>query len=43
VVESSSLEVFNKRAGMALRDIIRGHGGDELMAELDHPSGLFQP
>jgi len=29
--------------GVALRDLVSGHGGDGLMVELDDLSGLFQP
>ena len=29
-VESPSLEAFKKRADMALRDVVSGHGGDAL-------------
>ena len=43
VVESPSLEVFKKRADVALRDMVSGHGGHGLMAGLDDLSGLFQP
>jgi len=28
VVESPSLEVFKKHGGVALRDVVIGHGGD---------------
>ena len=31
VVESSSLEAFKKHVDMALRDVVRGHGGDGLV------------
>jgi len=31
VVESSSLEVFKKHVDMALRDVVRGYGGDGLV------------
>jgi len=43
VVESPPLEVFMKRADVALRDVVSGHGGDGLMVGLDDLSGLFQP
>jgi len=43
VVESPSLEVFKKCGGVALRDMVRGHGGDRLMIRLDDLRGLFQP
>ena len=42
VVESPSLEVFNKRADVALRNMLSGHGGGGSMAEPDDPSGLLQ-
>jgi len=29
VVESPSLEMFQKRGDVALRDMVNGHGGDE--------------
>jgi len=31
VGESPSLEVFKERIDVALRDVVNGHGGDELM------------
>ena len=43
VVESPSLEVFQSRVGVALRDVVSGHGGDGLATGLDDLSGLFQP
>ena len=43
VVESPPLEVFMKRADVALRDVVSGHGGDGLMVELKDLSSLFQP
>ena len=43
VVESLSLEVFEKRADVALRDMVSGHGGDGLMVGLGDLRGLFQP
>ena len=39
VVESLSLEVFQSRVDVALRDVGRGHGGGGLVVGL----GLFQP
>ena len=35
-MEALSLEVFMKRADVALRDMVSGHGGDGLMVELDN-------
>jgi len=35
VVESPSLEVFRKCVYVALRDVVSGHGGDELTIGLD--------
>ena len=43
VVESLSLEVFEKRADVALRDMVSGHGGDGLAVGLDDLRCLFQP
>ena len=43
VVESLSLEVFNCRVDVALRDVGSGHGGGGLMVGLDYLSVLFQP
>ena len=42
-MESPSLEVLKKRVDVALRDVVNGHGGDELMVGLDDLSGLFPP
>ena len=39
---SPSLEVFQNRVDVALRDVVSGHGGDGLAAGLDDLSGLFQ-
>ena len=35
--------VFSNHGDVALRDMVSGHGRDELMAGLDDLSGLFQP
>ena len=43
VVQSLSLEVFQNCGDVTLRDMISGHGGDELMVGLEDFSGLFQP
>jgi len=43
VMESPSLEVFKKHGDMALRDVVSGHDGDELVVGLDDFRGLFQP
>jgi len=44
VVEPPSLEAFRKHGGVALRDMVSGHGGDGLVVGLDVLlSGLFQP
>lgn len=40
---SPSLQVFKERVDVALRDMVSGHGGDELKVGLDDPSGLSQP
>lgn len=37
------LEVSKKRADVALRDMVREHGGDGLTVGPDHFSHLFQP
>jgi len=42
VVESPSLEVFEERVDVALKDTVSGHGGDELMVGLDDLNGFFQ-
>ena len=34
VVQSPSLEMLKKRGDVALRDVVRGHGGDGLMVGL---------
>lgn len=41
VVESPSLQGFNKGMDVVLRDVDSGHGRDGLMVG-DEPSGLFQ-
>jgi len=43
VVESPSLEVFKKRADVALQDTAWWHGGVGLTVGLDDLRGLFQP
>ena len=43
VVVLPSLEVFKKPVGVALRDMVSGHGGDELTVGLDDLSVFFQP
>jgi len=40
VVQSPSLEGFKKCVDVALRDMVSGHGGDELTVELDNLSDL---
>ena len=42
VVESPSLEVLKNHVGVALRDMVSGHGGGRLMVGLDDLSGYFQ-
>lgn len=42
VVEPLSQEIFKKRADVALRDMVSGHGGDALMIRLDGLSCLIQ-
>ena len=41
VGETPSLEVFKKRVGVVLKDMVSGHSGDGLMMGLDDLSGLF--
>ena len=42
-VQSLPLEVLKRRVGVALRDVVSGHGGDGLMAGLGDLSDPFQP
>jgi len=37
------LEVLKNRVDVALRDVVSGHGGDELVVGLNDLRGLFQP
>jgi len=43
LVESPSLEIFKKCGNVALKDMVSGHGGDELMVVLDDLRDIFQP
>jgi len=43
VVESPFLEVFHKCVDVALRDVVSGHGEDELVVGQGDLRGLFQP
>ena len=43
VEESSYLEMFRKHRDVTLKNMVNGHGRDELMFALDELSGLFQP
>ena len=43
VVESLSLEVFENRVDVALRDVVSGRGGEGLVVGLDDLRDLFQP
>jgi len=43
VVQSPSLEVFQNRVDVALRNVVSGHGGDGLAVGLNDLRGLFQP
>ena len=42
LVESLCLEVLKGHVDVALRHVLRGHGGDGLMVGLDDLRGLFQ-
>ena len=42
VVESPSLEVFQSRVDVALRDVVSRHGGDGLAVGPGDLRGLFQ-
>jgi len=41
--QSPTLEVFQNREDVALRDVVSGHGGSGLTAGLGDLRGLFQP
>ena len=41
-MESPSLQVFQNRGDVALRDMVSGHGGDGSMVGLNDLSDLFQ-
>ena len=43
VVQSPSLEVFQSRVAVALRDVGSGHSGGGLLVGLGDLSDLFQP
>ena len=43
VVQSPSLEVFQNRVDVALKDVVSGHGGGGLLVGLDDLRALFQP
>lgn len=43
MVQSPSLEVFQNRVNVALKDVVSGHGGGGLEVGLDDLRGLFQP
>jgi len=43
LTKSLSMEVFKSCVDVALRDMVRGHGGDGLRVGLGDLSGLFQP
>ena len=43
VVQSPFLEVLKNHVDVALRDVVSGHGGDELVVGLNDLRGLFQP
>ena len=38
-----SLRVFRSHVDVALKDMVSGHGGDELMVVLDDLRDIFQP
>ncbi len=42
-VESPSLELLKRRADVALRNVVCGHGGGGSTVGLDALTGLFQP
>jgi len=42
-VESLSLEVFKNSVDVALRDVVSGHGADELTVAPGDISSLLQP
>ena len=42
-MKSPSLEVFQNRVDVALRDVVSGHGGGGLTVGLEDLRGLFQP
>lgn len=42
-VVSPSLELFKKRVDVALKAMVNGHGGGELMLGRDNLNDLFQP
>ena len=42
VVESLSLEVFQNRVDVALRDMVSGHSGDGLVVGINDPRGLYK-
>ena len=43
VVQSLSLEVFESRVDVALKDMVSGHGGGRLVVGRDDLRSLFQP
>ena len=43
VVQSPSLEVFESRVDVALKDMVSGHGGGGLVVGRDDLRSLFQP